>query len=274
MEKLKKCYESLRKKTDFIPKIGIVLGSGLGGYGDRLKAETSVLYSEIEDFPVSTAPGHMGRFIFAHVDGIPAVVMQGRVHYYEGYSIHDVVLPIRLMKMMGIEVLFLTNASGGIQDGMKAGDFMMITDQISCFAPSPLVGKNLEELGVRFPDMSKIYDEELSALIEKAAEKDGIDLKKGVYAQLTGPQFESPAEIRMLKTMGADAVGMSTCCEAIAARHAGVRVCGVSCISNLAAGLGGLLSSDDVNETADRVGGVFQTLVTDSIKAFAEAGEI
>ncbi len=274
MNRLNKCYESLRKKTDFTPKIGIVLGSGLGGYGDKLNAETSVLYSELEDFPVSTAPGHMGRFIFAHVDGVPTVVMQGRVHYYEGYSMQEVVMPIRLMKLMGIEILFLTNASGGIQDGMKAGDFMLLEDQISCFAPSPLIGENLDGLGVRFPDMSKIYDEELRKLIAETAAKDGIDLKRGVYAQLTGPQFESPAEIRMLKTMGADAVGMSTACEAIAARHAGVRVCGVSCISNLAAGLGGLLSSEDVNETADRVGGTFETLVKDSIKAFAAAGEI
>src|SRR5699024_8813645 len=163
---------------------------------------------------------------------VPAVAMKGRVHYYEGYSMEDVVLPTRLMKRMGIEILFLTNASGGINRSFHVGDFMLITDQISSFAPSPLIGENVSELGDRFPDMTHIYDIEMQKLIRKTASEEKIDLKEGVYLQTTGPNFESPAEIRMYAVLGADAVGMSTACEAIAARHAGLRVCGISCVSN------------------------------------------
>ena len=192
--------------------------------------------------------------------------MEGRVHYYEGYSMSDVVLPIRLMKMMGAEILFLTNASGGIHRGFEAGDFMMITDQIASFVPSPFIGPNIEEFGERFPDMSHIYDEELQGVIRKSADHLQNDLKEGTYIQLTGPKFASPAEIRMCKAIGADAVGMSTACEAIAANHMGMRVCGISCISNLAAGISeNPLTHAEIQETADRVAPLFQQLITASI---------
>lgn len=275
MEKLYSCFESLRRKTDFKPSIAIVLGSGLGGLGDSVEPECIVNYSEIEGFPVSTAPGHKGRFVFTHIGGVSAVLMQGRVHYYEGYSMYDVVLPIRLLGLMGAKIVFLTNAAGGINTAFRPGDFMLIEDQISCFAPSPLIGKNDEKLGLRFPDMSIIYDEKLREIISAVAKEKGVDLKRGVYLQLTGPQFETAAEIRMCRGLGADAVGMSTCCEAIAARHMGIRVCGISCISNLAAGMSSeLLSSDDVNQTAGRVGEIFEELVKGSVESFGGAGEL
>lgn len=266
-KKLEQCYEYIRTVTDFTPKVGLILGSGLGGYAENMEVVCEIPYGDIPGFPVSTVQGHAGRFLFGMIGETPAVVMKGRVHYYEGYSMQEVVLPIRLMKMMGIEVLFLTNASGGINRNFKVGDFMMITDQISSFAPSPLIGENVEELGDRFPDMTKIYDEDLRALIRKTAEQEGIELQEGVYVQTTGPNFESPAEIRMYALLGADAVGMSTACEAIAARHASVRVCGISCVSNMASGLSDEeLSHLDVQEVADRRAGEFARLVTKVIE--------
>jgi purine-nucleoside phosphorylase len=193
--------------------------------------------------------------------------MQGRVHYYEGYDMTDVVLPTRLMKLLGAEILFLTNAAGGMQRGMQAGDFMLIKDQIGSLVPSPLRGANIDELGERFPDMSEIYDQKLRQVVKKAAIELNIDLKEGVYMQLTGPQFETPTEVAMCRLLGADAVGMSTACEAIAARHMGMRVLGISCISNLASGISPVkLSHAEVQETADRVGKQFQALVTAVIK--------
>ena len=220
-EKVTRCYESIKDKIPFMPRVALVLGSGLGNYADTMEVKGEIDYKEIKDFPVSTVPGHAGKFIFGYVKGVPVVCMKGRVHYYEGYSISDVVLPTRLMKMMGAEVLFLTNASGGINWDFRAGDFMLITDHISCFAPNPLIGPNEDEFGVRFPDMTSVYDEDLQAIIRNKAKEQRIDLKEGIYVQLTGPSFESPAEIRMCKAIGADAVGMSTACEAIAANHSG-----------------------------------------------------
>ena len=260
-EKLVRCCESVKKKTDFRPEVALILGSGLGDYaeGEDVRVEAVVDYHDIDGFPVSTAPGHKGRFIFGYVREVPVVIMQGRIHYYEGHPISDVVLPIRLMGMLGAKILFLTNASGGIQDGMQAGDFMLITDQISDFVPSPLVGENMDELGVRFPDMSHIYREELQDAVRTAAGRLGIPLKEGVYIQLTGPNYESPAEIRMCRALGADAVGMSTACEAVAANHMGMQVCGISCVSNLAAGIAKHpLTHKEVQETADRVAPVFK----------------
>lgn len=265
-EKLCKCLESVRQKTDFIPKVALVLGSGLGNYGEKIKVESTVDYSEIEGFPVSTVPGHKGRFIFGYVEDVPVVCMQGRVHYYEGYSMTDVVLPIRLMKMMGAEILFLTNAAGGIKQGMKAGDLMLITGQISSFVPSPLIGANIEELGVRFPDMSEIYSKELARIARKAAASLDIELQEGTYLQFTGPQYESPQEITMSRTLGADAVGMSTACEAVAAKHMGMKIIGVSCISNLAAGISPQpLSHEEVGAAANQIAAKFEGLVTEII---------
>lgn len=274
-QKLNAAFENMRQRTSFNPKIAIVLGSGLGRFGDHVEVECVIPYHEIEGFPISTAPGHKGRFVFTWVDGVPVVLMQGRIHYYEGYSMEEVVLPIRLMHMLGAELLFLTNAAGGVKTTFREGSFMLIEDQISCFVPSPLIGPNDERMGARFPDMTEIYDRALRKEILKTAWQQDIQLEQGVYLQLTGPQYESPAEIRMCRMLGADAVGMSTCCEAIAARHLGMRVCGISCISNLAAGMGdGLLSAEDVNESADRVGEQFEQLITGSLKAFRTTGLI
>jgi purine-nucleoside phosphorylase len=268
-EKLLKCFDSYKAKIDFTPKVALILGSGLGDYADKnINVVATLDYHDIEGFPVSTVPGHKGRFIFGYVGDVPVVCMQGRVHYYEGYAMSDVVLPTRLMKMMGAEILFLTNAAGGVQLGMHAGDFMLIKDQIASFVPSPLIGENIDELGTRFPDMSTIYDNELRLAVKAAAVKLGIDLKEGVYMQLTGPQFETPTEVAMYRSLGADALGMSTACEAIAARHMGMRVLGISCISNLGCGLTSEpLSHAEVQETADRVAPQFKALVTETIKS-------
>ena len=268
-KKVVDCYESIKERIPFSPRVALVLGSGLGNYADSMNVKAEISYSEIRDFPVSTVPGHAGKFIFGYVGEVPVVCMKGRVHYYEGYPISDVVLPARLMKRMGAQILFLTNASGGINTSFGAGDFMLIQDHISCFAPNPLIGQNVDEFGVRFPDMSTVYDRELQDKIRKAARDNGIDLKEGVYAQLTGPAFESPAEIRMLRTLGADAVGMSTVVEAIAANHMGMRICGISCVSNLAAGLSANpLTHEEVQEAADKAAPLFQKLITQSILSF------
>ena len=267
-EKLTKCYECVKSKINFEPKVALVLGSGLGDYANSIDVKYTLSYKDIEGFPTSTVEGHKGQFVFGYVGEVPVVIMQGRVHYYEGYEMSDVVLPTRLMKMMGAEVLFLTNAAGGIQLGMHAGDFMLIKDQIASFVPSPLRGANIEELGVRFPDMSQIYDLDLQDIVKRAASALEIRIKEGTYIQLSGPQFETPHEVAMCRTLGADAVGMSTACEAIAAKHMGMKVLGISCISNLASGISSIpLSHAEVQETADAVAPKFKALVTETIKA-------
>lgn len=270
-EKLNRCYESMKNKLPFTPQVALILGSGLGNYAERFQEEGVIDYREIEGFPVSTVPGHKGRFIFAHVEGTPVVMMQGRVHYYEGYPMSDVVLPVRLMRKMGAKVLFLTNAAGGVNFDFAPGDFMLIRDQIASFVPSPLLGPNVEEWGARFPDMSHIYDEDLQEIIRSSASQMGLKLQEGVYLQLTGPAYESPAEIRMCRALGADAVGMSTACEAVAANHMGYKICGISCISNLASGMTQQpLSHKEVQETADRMAVQFEELVTRSIGKMKE----
>lgn len=266
-EKLMKCFERVQQKITFKPEIALILGSGLGDYADTMEVVETLDYHDIEEFPVSTVPGHKGRFVFGYAGGVPIVAMQGRVHFYEGYKPQDVVLPIRLMKLMGAKVLFLTNAAGGINRSFNAGDFMLITDQISMSVPSPLIGENIDELGVRFPDMSEVYSRRLRKIIENSAVTAGVPLRRGVYIQTTGPQYETPAEIRAYERLGADAVGMSTAIEAIAARHAGMEICGISCISNLAAGISvNPLTHAEVQETADRVAPLFKKLVTQAIK--------
>lgn len=268
-EKLVKCYECYKSKIDFEPKVAIVLGSGLGNFAKVVDVKAELPYSEIEGFPVSTVPGHAGKFIFGYIQEVPVVLMQGRVHYYEGYPITDVVLPTRLMKMMGARILFLTNASGGINPAYHAGAFMMLKDHISCFAPNPLIGPNLDELGTRFPDMSHVYDEDLQEIIRSTAKENDIELFEGVYAQLTGPSFESPAEIQMLHKMGVDAVGMSTVVEAIAANHMGMKICGVSCVCNLAAGMSPTtLTHEEVQEAANAAAPKFEKLLVESVKKF------
>ena len=270
-EKLTRCLEDVRKKTDFEPKVALVLGSGLGDFADGIKQECVVPYSDIAGFPVSTVPGHAGCFIFGYLGDVKVVCMKGRVHYYEGYPIEDVVLPTRLMRMMGAGYLILTNASGGINPSFKAGDLMMLTDHISSFAPNPLIGPNIDELGTRFPDMSHVYDEDVAGVIRECAKELGVDIKEGVYVMTTGPSFESPAEIQMFKKLGADAVGMSTVVEAIAANHMGMKIGGLSCVCNMAAGIQKTpLTHDEVQAAAAAVAPKFKALVAAVIKRLGE----
>ncbi len=265
-EKVQNCLQCIRKKTDFVPKAALVLGSGLGDFADNIRVEAEIGYEEIVGFPVSTVPGHAGKFIFGYLKDVPVVCMKGRVHFYEGYHMEDVVLPVRLMKLMGAGILFLTNASGGVNPSFRAGDLMLLTDHISCFVQNPLIGPNVDELGTRFPDMTAIYDGQLQEIIKRAAKEEGIVLKEGVYLQLSGPSFESPAEVRIARMLGADAVGMSTAVEAIAARHMGMRVCGISCVCNLAAGMTpNPLSHEEVQEAAARAAAPFTSLLIKSI---------
>lgn len=270
-EKLQNCLACVRAKTDFVPDVALILGSGLGALADEIEAVATVDYHDIEGFPVSTVVGHKGRFVFGYFGNTKVVIMQGRVHFYEGYSREDVLLPTRLMILMGAKTLFLTNAAGGVNRSFNAGDFMLITDHIMSLFPNPLIGANMDELGPRFPDMSDVYDKELCQIIRDTAARLEIPLREGVYTQLTGPTFETPAEVRMLTALGTDAVGMSTACEAVAARHAGIKVCGISCITNQAAGISPEpLSHEEVFETGNRVAPLFRTLVKESIIAMGE----
>lgn len=267
-QELERTFESVKKKISFQPEAALILGSGLGNFAEKVEIVETLDYKDIEGFPVSTVPGHKGRFIFGYVEDVPMVIMQGRVHYYEGYSMKEVTLPIRLMKLMGAKLLFLTNASGGVNTSYHAGDFMLMKDHISTFIPSPLIGANDEDLGPRFPDMSDVYRKEIRGIIRRVAEEEQIPLREGVYVQLTGPAYETPAEIHMVRTLGADAVGMSTVCEAIVANHMGMAVCGISCITNMASGiLSQPLSHKEVQETADRVAPLFERLVKKSLAA-------
>lgn len=266
---LEKWVRAVREVTNFTPEIGIVLGSGLGDFARLVDRKAEVSYASLPGFPVSTVAGHAGKLIFGYVRAVPVVVMQGRVHYYEGYSMNEVVAPIRLMGLLGAKKLLLTNAAGGVNTSFTPGDLMLITDHISAFVPSPLRGENPQELGPRFPDMSRVYDIEMGRAVLEAGEKLGESLQQGVYLQWQGPNYETPAEIRMFRTLGADAVGMSTVCEAIAARHMGLRVCAISCITNMACGiLPQPLSHEEVQQTADRVKDKFQALVLESLESF------
>lgn len=266
--KLQSCLASVREKTDFVPDLALVLGSGLGGLTGQMNVEQEIPYSRIQGFPVSTVAGHNGKFLLGTIAGVKCVVMSGRVHYYEGYDMEQVVTPTRIMGMMGAKKIILTNAAGGVNLSFKPGDLMMITDHISQFAPSPLRGENADELGPRFPDMSHVYDPALQDVIRRAAEKTGVAIQEGTYIMLPGPAYETPAEIRMIRTLGADATGMSTVPEAIAANHMGLKVCGISCITNMAAGiLDQPLNHKEVQETADRVKDKFEKLVMEIIRS-------
>ena len=263
MEKLEGALRFIRGKTEFRPKAAVILGSGLGGYAGQMKIECEIPYGEIPGFPVSTVKGHDGRFIFGYAGETPVAAMKGRVHYYEGYNMEEVVRPVRMLGMLGAERLLVTNAAGGINLSFQPGDLMLITDQIASLVPNPLRGENLWQLGPRFPDMSTVYDKEWRDDIRAAAAGCGVPLREGVYLQTPGPSYETPAEIRMFRGWGADAVGMSTAVEAIAARHMGMKVAGISCITNMAAGiLEQPLCHEEVQETAAKVEDSFTRLVS------------
>ena len=269
--KLQKCTAAVRERTDFIPEVALILGSGLGEYARNMDVRSEIPYSEIEGFPVSTVQGHDGRYLFGYVENVPVVLMKGRVHFYEGYAMSDVVLPTRVMGMLGAKKLILTNAAGAINTSFRPGDLMMLTDHISSFIKSPLIGPNIDELGTRFPDMSYVYDLKMRDIIRQAVRRTGVDLKEGVYVQCTGPNYETPAEIRMYRTLGADAAGMSTVCEAIAAHHMGMRTGAISCLTNMAAGiLDRPLNHREVQETADRVKVSFEKLVTEIVRELGQ----
>lgn len=265
-EKVESCYKQIRTKIDFVPKVAIVLGSGLGALAEVIKVVDSIDYAQIQGFPVSTVDGHKGRFVFGYIEQTPVVIMQGRVHFYEGYAISDVVLPIRVMKKLGAEILFLTNSAGGLNTMYRPGDFMMITDQIASFMPSPLQGANVDEWGSRFPSMENLYDTQLCECIRQSARDCNVPLREGVYVQMRGPQYESTAEVRMCQVIGGDAVGMSTAIEAIAGRHMGMRVCGLSCISNMACGISKTpLNHMEVTEVGEKMAPLFRLLVYKAI---------
>ena len=245
------------------PEIAITLGSGLGDLAERLDAPLTIPYKEIPHFPVSTVSGHKGQFVCGKLGGKEVLCMQGRFHYYEGYDLKQVTMPVRAMKLLGIDSLLVTNAAGGINTGFHTGTLMLIEDHLNLTGENPLIGENLDAFGDRFFDMTVAYDKEYRTLAKATAEELNIPLATGVYAWLTGPNFETPAEIRYLRTIGADAVGMSTVPEVLVARHSGIRVLGISCITNLAAGMtDNTLSHEEVKETADRVQNEFIRLVT------------
>ncbi len=268
--------ENLKKSADYInqkilpleikPEIGIILGSGLGNFADEIKG-IKIPYSEIPGFKFSTVQGHSGKLAIGEVDSKSIVAMQGRLHFYEGYSLSDIVYPIRVMSLLGINNFIVTNAAGGINRDFSPGDLMIIEDHINITGNNPLIGPNLDEIGTRFPDMSEAYNKNLIAVAEKSAEEAGIRIQKGIYAWSTGPTYETPAEVRMLRTLGADAVGMSTVPEVITARHAGMNVLGISCITNMGTGiLEQPLSHQEVINTTAKVQKNFIELITNIIK--------
>lgn len=243
-------------------KIGIILGSGLGDLANRLEQPTRIKYGSIPDFPTSTVEGHAGQIVSGSLQGVPVFVMQGRFHYYEGYALQDVTFPVRVMSELGISDLIVTNAAGGICEDFEPGDLMAITDHLNLIGNNPLIGPNVREWGPRFPDMSNAYSRELLEIARNSARSLGIRLQEGVYASLSGPTYETPAEIRMLRKLGADAVGMSTVPEVLVARHMGMRVLGLSCITNMAAGItNDPLTHDEVVQTSEKAKSRFTALI-------------
>ena len=258
---IKAAADYVRSRLEVIPETAIILGSGLGYMAEDLKPSVVIEYADIPKFPRSTVEGHRGRFVSGIMAGKDVLLMQGRVHYYEGYSMDQVVMPVRLLGVMGVKNLVLTNASGGISDFLNVGDIMVIEDHISSFVKSPLIYDDFDKFGVRFPDMTHVYDSEFVEILKECYAGLNIPYKSGVYIQVTGPQYETPAEIRMYKLLGADAVGMSTVCEAIAARHMGMRIAGLSSVCNKAAGLGKELSHEDIIVAGDAASEKLQKII-------------
>ena len=256
----------IRSNITIQPRIGIILGSGLGGIADKIEAKQEIAYGDIPHFACSTAPGHKGQFVIGTLSHMPVICMQGRLHYYEGHDMQDIILPIRVMKLLGVETLIVTNAAGGVNASYQVGDLMLIEDHINFMGRNPLIGPNIPGLGPRFCDLSYTYPPALRELAKKTAAKLGIDLKAGVYLACSGPSYETPAEIRAFRTLGADVVGMSTVPEAIAASHCGLNVLAFSLVSNMAAGvLDRKLTEEEVIEEGKRNGAVLQNLIMEII---------
>ncbi|MFM9330363.1 purine-nucleoside phosphorylase [Paenibacillus mesotrionivorans] len=254
LERIEEAASYIASRSSIRPEIGLILGSGLGVLADSLEEAVTVNYSDIPHFPVSTVEGHAGELLLGKIGGRPVLLMKGRFHMYEGYQGETVTFPIRVMKKLGITGLLVTNAAGGVNTSYDPGDLMLISDHLNMTGTNPLIGPNHKELGVRFPDMSEGYSKRLRTIAKEIAAAQGLKLQEGVYAGLLGPSYETPAEIRMLRVLGADAVGMSTVSEVVIARHSGIEVLGISCISNMAAGiLDQPLSHEEVMETTDRV---------------------
>jgi purine-nucleoside phosphorylase len=268
-EKIQKAAQFLKRKVQITPKIGLILGSGLGVLADEIADAVKIPYEKIPDFPVSTVEGHAGQLVFGNLNGSPVIAMQGRFHYYEGYHFDQVTFPVRVMKELGVDTLIVTNAAGGINESFSPGDLMIITDHINNMGGNPLIGGNDARLGARFPDMSEAYSKELRNTAKEIASRLNMDVKEGVYVGNTGPSYETPAEIRMLRVLGGDAVGMSTVPEVIVARHSGLSVLGISCISNMAAGiLDQPLTHDEVIETTEKVKVNFLLYVKELVENF------
>ncbi|WP_026694756.1 purine-nucleoside phosphorylase [Peribacillus kribbensis] len=261
-EKMRAAADYLKGKLTETPELGLILGSGLGVLADEIENAVTIPYSEIPNFPVSTVEGHKGQLVAGDLSGKKVIAMQGRFHFYEGYSMDEVTFPVRVMKLLGAEKIIVTNAAGGVNESFEPGDLMLISDHINFIGTNPLIGPNNSDFGVRFPDLSEAYSKEYRNIARKAADSLGISLKEGVYMGLSGPTYETPAEIRMLRVLGGDAVGMSTVPEVIVARHSGLSVLGISCITNMAAGiLDQPLSHDEVIETTEKVKTNFLNLI-------------
>ena len=267
LKNIKKIADEISSRTEFKPEIALILGSGLGVLVDEIQVDTIIFYSDIAGFPVPTVAGHAGRIIFGCLCEKNIVAFEGRKHYYECKDMEQATLITKIIKMMGVNKIILTNAAGGIGPDMQEGDIMMIKDHISSFVPSPLLGKNIDELGARFPDMTEVYDSEVNKKVCAKAKEINVSLTEGVYLQTTGPNYETPAEIKMYASLGANAVGMSTACEAMVAKHMGMKICGISCITNMAAGLGNKeLSHEDVKKVVQKSSHNFKSVVKEAVK--------
>jgi purine-nucleoside phosphorylase len=275
MNKILESSHYIQSKFKVKPKIGIVLGSGLGIYIDQIQNKTIIPYNDIPHFKRTTVEGHDGRLILGDVHGVPVAALQGRMHSYEGHPMEEIVHPVRTLAALGIEMLFVTNASGGINADFHPGDLVAIVDHINLSGRNPLVGPNIAELGPRFPDMGQAYDPDLTALLKQVAANHHVNLKSGVYCSVLGPTYETPAEIRMLRTIGADLVGMSTVPEVIAANHLGLKVAGVACVTNYAAGIKAeKLNHADVKKVAEKAMVGFATILTETIGELKKLGKI
>lgn len=267
MIRIKQAADFIKEKIETLPEIALILGSGLGVLADEVENRIEIDYCNIPNFPISTVKGHEGRFVYGDLGGKKVIMMQGRFHFYEGYDMKTVVFPVRVLKTLGVDKLVVTNACGGVNLDFKPGDLMIITDHINMCGDNPLIGKNLDDLGPRFPDMSSPYNKDFIEIAKKAAKECEINIKSGVYMMMSGPCYETPAEIKMARIMGADAIGMSTVPEVICANHCGIKVLGISCITNMAAGiLNQPLNHQEVIETSNRVKEGFKSLIREIVK--------